>query len=87
MFEMYGERQLSEEMPEIPERPEVYRARAKEMLILAAKADTAEVRASLTALAENWEGLAQWVENRMKETMPDSELAPSTSANRHYSEQ
>jgi hypothetical protein len=63
MYGMYGERQLSGEKPVIPGSPEYYRARAKEMLELAAQAATEEAKASFLTLAQNWEGLADWAEH------------------------
>jgi len=63
MYEAYGEHQLSETIGAIPGSPEYYRARAREMLELAAQAATNEAKASFIALAQNWEGFAEWAEH------------------------
>jgi hypothetical protein len=54
---------MSDTTPAIPGSPEFYRARAKEMLELAAQAATEEAKTSFIALAQNWEGLAEWAEH------------------------
>jgi hypothetical protein len=60
---MYGEHQLSGGSLAVPGSPEFYRARAKELLELAAGATREETKTSLIALAENWEGFADWAEH------------------------
>jgi len=63
MHARYEEHRLSENKRVILGSPEFYRARAKEMLELAAQTAREEAKASFMALAANWEGLADWAEH------------------------
>ena len=57
------ENPVSNTKPEIFANPDYYRERARQMLELAAQAHTEEAKASLVALAQNWEGFAEWAQH------------------------
>jgi hypothetical protein len=54
---------LSNTKSEIFANPDYYRERARQMLELAAQAHSEEAKASLIALAQNWEGFAEWAQH------------------------